>query len=430
MLDVTTTQVEEYLGNSVHKSLKVYFPQDVSTPINKSYVHEESMSLKESILEGKNVEFVGCISSEFSIKLSNILFQPKGKKIVVTIETDDTDEIPLFQGIVDSVKMEGEKGVKTIKAYDVLYTVGQKDIAEWYQGLTFPITVKNFRDSLFEYIGIEQEEASLPNDSITISKQYDPKTLKCLVVLKSICQFNGCFGIINREGNFEYRFIQQIENNAYTPDVEFPFYKKCMHQDYNVKMFERVQIRDNEKDVGITVGTGRYSNKYIVQNNMLAYKLSDSVKSTVATNILGVVGNHPFVPFSSDTNGLPFIECGDVVKFPWVNRGTVDTQNTFVVMNREIKGIQALRDVYEADGQEEASEFITDLNANIEILKQGGGGGDLSDYYTKAETDAQIGTQIGQMETPTGFDIASVNVLPSIIRSDTLYLIRGDIYIY
>lgn len=129
---------------------------------------------------------------------------------------------------------------------------------------------------------------------------------------------------------------------------------------------------------------------------------------------------------------MPFIECGDTVSFPWSqtrSRNAITTNNKFLVLNRELKGIQALRDVYSADGEEEASEFITDLNANIQVLKQGGGG-DMSDYYTKDETDNEIATQISGMETPTGFNIASVPSLPLQQDSATLYLIQSNIYVY
>ena len=100
-------------------------------------------------------------------------------------------------------------------------------------------------------------------------------------------------------------------------------------------------------------------------------------------------------------------------------------------------------DSYSAVGDEEQSEFITDIQAQIETLQMngGGGGGDLSDYYTKEETMDILDTgyftqeqtidnvseQVNQLETPTGFNVVSVYTLPSIRQANTIYLVQGGV---
>ncbi len=427
MLPVTQDQIDEYNANSIHKTMRVYFPHLLQTVLQRN-IEGESFQLTESILNGKNVEFVGCISSEMRITIYSMYDTLKNEPIEVYVKTDDTSEIPLFKGYVYSAitKRSNGKRKTEIIAYDALYSVGQKDVASWYQGLTFPITIKNFRDSLFTELGITQETVTLPNDNISIEKQYDPKILQCLAVIKGLCQINGCFGIMNRYGNFEYRFIQP---DSYDMDIsnEFTFAKSVASEDFYVKPFERVQIRDSEKDAGIIVGTGnQFSNKYIIQANMFAYKLDDTTKRTVATNIFNVVKGIAVYPCQTDNNGLPFIEVGDRVKYTLGTRtrsGSDLVYNTFLTTNRVLKGVQALRDTYKADGDEEASEFVSDLQTQIDTIKQSGGGGDLDDYYTKEETQEYVSEAI--IEEGTKF--VTCSSLPYPREENTVYLIQGDI---
>lgn len=429
MLPVSSTQIEEYNANSIHKTLRVYFPHLNVTVLQKN-IEGESFQLTESILDGKNVEFVGCIASEMRITIYQMAQTLKNESIEVYVKTDDTAEIPLFKGTVYSAVTKRSNGKRKIDiiAYDTLYTIGQKDVASWYQGLTFPKTIKQIRDSLFTYLGVTQETVTLPNDNISIAKQYDPTVLQCLNVIKGICQFNGCFGIMNRSGNFEYRFI---EPDSYQMIIanEFTFAKSVESEDYYVKPFERVQIRDSEKDAGITVGDGTaISNKYIIQANMWAYKLDDNTKTTVATNIYNVVKGIAIYPCNTNNNGLPFLEVGDRVKYTLTNtRSASDlVYNTFLCTHRVLKGVQALRDTYKADGDEEASEFVSDLQTQIDTIKQSGGGGiDPDDYYTKEETEDYVDTAIST-ETQT---IISVVTLPVDRDENTVYLTRGDVTI-
>lgn len=432
MIDVTETQIEEYNSDSVHKTLRVYFPT-LNRTMSSANIDGGSFELNEALYKGKQVEFVGCIASEMKITVYNLYETLKNTDIEVYIKTDDTAEIPLFKGYVYSAKVSRSNGRRKteIVAYDALYTLGQKDVASWYQGLTFPITIKNFRDSLFTYLNFTQETVTLPNDNIQIAKQYDPKILQCLNVLKGLCQFNGCFGIINRSGNFDYRFIEK-DSQEMTINNEFTFAKAVASEDFYVKPFERVQIRDNENDQGVTVGEGsNYSNKYIIQANMFAYKLDTATKTTVATNIYNAVKGIAFYPCNTDNNGLPFIEVGDRVKYTLGVQtrsrsvGNSDlVYNTFLLANRTMSGIQSLRDKYTADGDEEASEFVSDLQTQIDTIKQSGGGGlDPSDYYTKQETDTAIETAI---ETEAQ-QFMSVAVLPQDRSQYVAYLVRGDV---
>lgn len=468
-MNVSTNVKKQYHSTSVHKNLLLYFPE-LDLEIKNQQIYEESMYLRESIFEKKSIEFVGCIASVFMIDVNGLQNDIKGKVITVSITTDESvdEPITLFNGIVDSAVRQDNKRIKKITAYDCLYTKGNTEVAAWYKSLKFPITLKDMRDSLFHYIGLEQVETSLPNDGVTIKKWYDPNTLQALAVIKAICQINGAFGIINREGEFEYRILGEIKQAAYPsvtlfpsnnlfpadPDVAarmadeinaeyFSFYRRVDYEEFEVKVIDKVTVRQSEDDQGVTYGSG--TNNYIVQGNIFAYGLSKQELTAIAKNIYNSIGGFSYYPFQSENNGLPFIECGiDAVSYYVVdwektmngqkNRsGGLDIvyeQRPFYVLNRELSGIQALKDSYSAKGEEYQSEFITDLQTQIDTIKKNQGieKSYLDDnYYDKTTIDDMfLSFDPG---TGVGFNVESVAALPSNPDMNTIYLIQGVVVV-
>lgn len=457
-MNVSEKTKNAYKMTSVHKTLKVYFPElDFTVPHANIYL--DSMKLKESILEKRSMEFVGCIASMFSIKVNSIKDDLKGKKVEVSISTDDTEDIVLFHGIVDSAKKQSNKQIKEIVAYDELYTKGNTEVAAWYKSLKFPITLKDLRDSLFAYIGIEQVDIELPNDSVTIKRQYDPNTLQALAVIKAICQINGAFGIINRENKFEYRIVGGITKVPYPAETLFPssnlfpaalakaektaneieaeafsFYQKVTYEEYEVKPIDKVTIRQTENDAGVTYGTG--INNYIIQGNMFTYGLPSATVITIAQRIYDSIGGFSYYPFTSDNNGLPFLECGlDAVSYYMVDyeQSTKDnivyTLQYFYILNRELSGIQNLRDSYSAKGEEYQSEFITDLQTQIDIIKRNTQT-DVKQYVEDYTYDKDyLDDMFEQLSGGGGINVESVDALPGNPDPDTIYLIQGVVVV-
>lgn len=449
-MNVSDATKNEYRSSSVHKNLTIKFPE-LGLTIDNTKIYQESMKLKESILEKNNIEFVGCIASSFSVQIQGLKEDVKGKKIEASITTDGSNDepIPLFHGIVDSAVLQDNRLSKTITAYDILYTKGNTEVSSWYNSLTFPISIKKFRDSLFTYIGITQDETSLVNDDISISKQYDPKTLKALNVIKAICQINGVFGIINRDGIFEYRTTQSglyPSGNLY-PSVDlYPFsgeetelteeevaeamqyYKKIRYEEFKVKPVDKITIRQNENDAGVTYGSG--TNNYIIQGNMFTYGLSNETLLQMAQNIYPYVEGYSYYPFQASNMGLPFVECGvDILSYKVRNLDTGETEKKYYnVFSRELSGIQALSDSYTAKGEEYQSEFITDLQTSIDLIKQ------QDQQYQKTFND--FDSRISKLEAgggggggSGGINIVSVASLPSNPDSNTVYLIQGIVVV-
>lgn len=366
-MEVSDAVKTAYKSNSVTKYITLNFP-DLNKTIPMSQIYYESMSLQEAVIDGADIEFVGCISSCFKIKVNNVSDELKNQKIIATIYTTGTEDEPinLFTGYVDSAVKQSDKRIKEITAYDALYTKGNTDVAYWYNTQSFPMTVKDFRDSLFERIGITQVETDLANDEIIVTKDYAPSSLNAISLIKAVCQLNGVCGIINRDGNFEYRKLTTGETSTET----LGFYKSVEYEDYTIKPVDKIMVRDTEDDEGVTYGDGE--NTYIVQGNIFITGKTDEQKLSIAENIYNNVSGISFCPFSTNNNGLPYIECGvDTLTYSVLDDdGTSFVDKSFIPMSRTLSGIQDLRDEYVAEGEEYQSEFITDIQLQIDSIKQ------------------------------------------------------------
>ena len=452
-MQVSEEVKNSYLQSSL-KELNIVFP-DLGLRVPTEQTHGQSMNLVEMLISDDNVEFVGCIASKFEIVLNGVSDNIKGKKIEVSISADGTEPVPLFHGVVDKAERQTNRNFKKIVAYDELYTKGEIDLAAWYNSLTFPITLKDFRDSLFSYIGLEQETRDLPNDSMTINKEYAPTQLRAISVIKAICQINGAFGIINRYGKFEYRILTDfLENIGAYPPLYPPFYpgvasvgeeggteakpigfyKKVDYEEYSVKPVEKVTIRQTDSELGVTYGEG--TNNYIIQGNFFTLNKSESELAKIAQNIHGSISGVEFVPFSAENSGYPYLEVGkDAVSYmaydfeasQKARTEDVYTEKVFYIFKRTLSGIQALKDVYSVQGEEYQTEFVTDVSTQVEQIKQNLSAEVSNQVTNQFEINLPKYTYSKEEVDNMTLKVLSVKEVPTTWKPNTIYLIQGEV---
>lgn len=363
MINVSSATKAAWMSDRKVNHLVVSFP-DLNLTYENDSIEPDSLSWTEALCNADSMEFVGCIASSFGASIYNIPDNVKGQYIEVTFQAGNTDIIPIFKGYVDSVEIEADSLFKKIKAYDALYNAGQIDVASWYAKLPLPMTLGDIRASLMDYVGLtEVEDTELPNDDVMIYRTLEnPDTIKGLTVIKSICQLNGSCGIINREGLFEYRYVKESMESSY----QLLYHESLKYEEFYCNAIQRVQIRDTEDDAG--VNTSNYGNKYIVQGNMFAYELATDVLYSMANNILEKINGFTYHPMRSIQNGLPFFEVGDTLEcvVDPVGYGV----DTFLILSRTLTGVQFCRDTFEARGTQNQSEYITDIQAEVDVLKR------------------------------------------------------------
>lgn len=563
MLDITEEQKSPFYKSGYFKGYKFTF-QDIELTIDNETIHQESVSIKESICDTEDLELGGCIASSCEFEVSEIIDNNiAGLEFNAELEVQDLNDntvvtVPMGSYRVFSAKMENDADYKKIVAYDALYDAGV-DVSNWYNSL-FPVlgtqkvyvtgaledvwkhgeysidssgnadpdslgisasengdmtfldtstgklyqstqietdteseteeykwilvyectrnyrdeviygktTVKEMRVSLLEHLGIPYEEQDLPNDNMPVEKTIEPSenSLTGTSILKYICEVNGGFGRMNRNGKFEVLILGSMglypEETLYPDDDLYPMsgsenyeyfgtsdededraeYRSTTYEEYIVYSPTCITIKGDTDDYGTTVGDNT-NNPYVISGNILLYGKGVESLKEVGKNILEYLQYVSYRPNTTTLQGLPYMEVGDMYSLDKRN----DSVDSYI-FSRTLSGIQALTDEYESKGSEKrtndpsVNSEITQLQGRTLKLKK-----DLDEYSiemtniaentsTKFEqTDSTIVLKVdsnghiaqvalnGDPNTGTEFKVSANNI--ELSADDVLKLLSG-----
>lgn len=376
--------IQEY--NDIYKNTvikKMTIATSGGLVIRNSNIASENMSLEESLCSEQNLKFGCCEASCFKVRLleCNHSFLGEWLDVTQTIYTDDDGFLLLENGDylltedgfriqlesadafskygrfkVYSDKPTNDRMWRDLVCYDVMYDILNADMLPWYNTLTFPMTLKALRDSFFDYLQIPQQTTTLVNDSFQteggflVDGQLSGKT-----IINAICELNGVFGHISHEGVFEYISLPSADTIA----LDWYYDGTGAYEGYVVEQITGVRAIGSDADAGTTVGTT--DNVYIVNNNPLIYGTEGSpALSTALTNLLNAIKDITYRPFNVTTYGNPMLPLGTNL----VINTRDQTINSFV-MQRTLKGIQALKDTYKAVGEEKQPDDVNSLQSQI-----------------------------------------------------------------
>ncbi len=360
MLPISEASKKKWIIGTQAKTVTISFPNIPLTLTNANIV-SESLTLTEELEQNKYLTFTGCIASRLSFKCNALNVDVRGQRIEVSIAIGTDSPIPIFKGFVDTQDNLTQRDVLTsISCYDDLVKINETDVTAWYKALTFPMTVAQFRASFWQYLGYTEEATTLPNDSLSLTKTVTDNVILAGKIAKWICQLNARYGKINRSGNFEYTKLTPITEGLYPANDLYPAedlypsdenfnaevtngtYKTVTYEPYKTAPITGVYIWDNG---GINQGqAGTAGNVLNIADNPLAWGVN---MMTAAANIYNEVKYMQFIPATLKAVGMPYMETGDIVMVH-----TDDNLIRTYIMNRTLKGIQALADEYRCDSEQ------------------------------------------------------------------------------
>ena len=203
------------------------------TVYNNQNIMSEEFTMIESACSQETISFGQCESSSVKFKLLDISRSVKDQYITIKLILNGDTQNPFTLGTykVFDDTVSDDKEYREVTAYDELYYICQLNVIDWYNSLwtnTESISLKKFRESFFEFIKSKQfncnvETVQLPNDNLLLKKGVDGDSLTGGTVLKSICEINGCFGHIKRNGNFSYLLLKSdvVKEYDYTQYTEY-----------------------------------------------------------------------------------------------------------------------------------------------------------------------------------------------------------------
>lgn len=390
---INSSLKEKYWDSSTDKQM-VISVVGTNQKIDNSMLEIGTFALEESLCSESELRFGACEANCVKFTARNIAGNIIGKTISIEETIDGDSENPMPYGVfkVASDVPTADRTKRQITAYDAMYDIINRDVKSWYAGLSFPMTLKQFRDSFFAHLGIEQAVATLPNDSMTVNKTLvatqtddssvvtEESAISGKTVVTAICEINGCFGNINRNGKFEYVFLKAITSALYPAEDLFPadnvfpsdantesmtgHYITFDYEDFQSKAITQLEIKTSEDNAGAIVGTA--GNNYSITGNFLVSDKTGAELEQIANNLLPVMKQAVYTPIKSCTCvGNPCLTLGEPIRFN-TTREIVETY----LLQRTLTGVQSKRDSISAQGTQTHSAKVNSIRDAIESVER------------------------------------------------------------
>ena len=445
----------EYFSKARHRKVYITLLPSREVIDANQYLLQESISLEESLYSDENIRFGACESSCLRMTISRELNIPKDTVFDISFSSEgdagaliDSDgnyivndnneriayvdnssftETKLGRFKVMSVKPTKDRMYQDLVCYDSMNYILNANVVDWYNNLTFPMSLYNFRRSFFYHIGIREVTTTLINDNFMIqggfavSDEISGKT-----IIEAICELNGVFGHITKDNEFEYISIPGSE----TVDLDHYQNGTCVYEDYITDAFTGVIAYSEDGNVGDMVGTD--TNPYLIQNNYLLWGSEGTQDIEDAlTNLLTKISSVQFRPFTVKTYGNPMLPLGTPITMTSLN-GSISS----VVMSKYMSGIQNLRDELSAVGDK---AFPNDINSTKKEIMRSKGTRTMVEKLNgkvcvKIDSNGNLGLAEVGADPDDGLTYVTISAQNINIESDTVtfnndgYEIRGEVY--
>lgn len=383
---------ELYYASSIDKQLNI---EVIGTKhvIDNSMREQDTFTLIETLNDGTELKFGSCLPNQISFTGREVPIATKGMKLRVTETLEGNENDPFVYGTytVQSDTPTADRTKRQIVAYDAMYDIINADVKSWYDGLSFPMTLKAFRDSFFAYLGIEQKKTSLVNDEMIVNKTLTTTqaedssvtaeaTISGKTIIEAICEINGAFGNIGRGGRFEYVILKAITSALYPAEDLYPredlfpsdantesmtgHYITFDYEAFQSQAITQLEIRADDSTAGAIVGTS--GNNYVISGNFLISDKTGAEMKQIANNLLPVIAQAEYTPIKSCTCvGNPCLELGDPIRFN-TSREIVETY----ILQRTLTGVQSKRDSIVSAGTETHAMKNPTTRETVEALKR------------------------------------------------------------
>lgn len=392
MRNISENDRRIWTSDIAHKDFKITIGsgEDVKIFLN-SGIKEESIEISEVWEDETQLTFTGCHAKKCKVTLEYVGDDLIGKEITVEAKAsamgNETEEILLFSGTISSVTQQGNDDiVSTITAYDAMADAIKMDVAEWYNALTFPMTVQAFADSLATHLAdrhIALNSASLPLGETVINETIAPQNLALKDVLNAISTLNGMYCYCAYDNTINFKALTKLEHGGLWPEEDlFPSddlypmeswnnaadtisdgaLKDITYQNYDVKTIDKVVCREDSDAIGAIYGTG--SNAYIIEGNFLLFGKNAEQMAVVAESVYQLVQGITYTPAKITSVAMPWLECGDLICV-YSDKNVIYTY----ILEKTFKGLQITSDTYTSRQNAGRNEQVTGINTSIIQLR-------------------------------------------------------------
>ena len=409
--------------------------EEESVVLTNDDIDENNFELRQAIMTSNPITFQNCMSDYIKFVTHNteavLMNSPIAVFEILNYDTDNPIPIGIYTVKSDNMSIDGRS--REIIAYDQMYDIIQADVTAWYNSLSFPISVKDYRDSFFSEFAIQQEDVALINDDIQLPRQFSENDeISGDTIIKGLAELNGTFIHITKRGTVDYIYLDRYniyDETRYPGLTTFPgsktfpglgytgvyqtMYKSYYKEDtivwgnYTSAPADGIQIRNETGDIVYQTNEAA-ENPYTIINNYTCYYLTDAQYETIAKRLLTKLKALTYTPFEGEFMGNPCLEVGDRV----LVKTRTDQEFLSYVFSKSTSGILVPFEKIQTPGSYYFGKYNINANKNKVAAKV-----------------RNLEQRTGNMEKAGSgaLQIQSVTQLPANPQLNVLYLIQGEV---
>lgn len=393
----------------------------------------QSVSIEESCNDGEDLTLGSVCAKMISAKIitpSNKLPIAAGEKIIV-LEEENGERRKKGHFIAEKPQKKGANTTNVI-AFDNISLL-DKDITVWFNALDgFPYTAYNMAKMACEHCGVSLANSDIPNGDFLIN---DTKlsSVTGRQIIRWIGEICGCFCVADENGNAFYRWYEKNETHIVatrSQDSVIFLQGGLSYEDYEVKKIDRVQIREDAEDAGLSYPEDiDGGNAYIIQSNPFLMNGDTEQIKTVAQKLYEVIGDIVYTPCKVSIPSSFVFNVGDIAEIQDANGVKI----SIYIMRKIRKGHKETLECtgnYERNGATSiySTSFEDNYGKTLKIEKKIG---ELSIAATaaqesiarveiKVDDNAASVKSIASVQTEQGKNIASISQQASDLEAEVV----------
>lgn len=198
-----------------------------------------------------------------------------------------------------------------LTAYDRVSWL-DRDLTQWLAGLTqWPYSLLTFAQMVCNACGLVLKNTEIPNGDFQVPK-FSASGITGRRLMQWVAEACGRFCRATADGELELAWYTPAEVTLQPSGDWFYYGDSLCYEDYQVAVIDKVQIRQNDRDVGASYGTG--NNVYHITGNILLISDSETVLSGAAKVLYDVLQAVRYTPCRVSLPVNVRIRAGDILQ--------------------------------------------------------------------------------------------------------------------
>lgn len=200
-----------------------------------------------------------------------------------------------------------------LTAYDRVIRL-DRDLTGWLSALSdWPYTLQEFGAMVCQACGLTLVEIQLPNGNHLVNR-FTAEGVTGRHLMRWVGELCGKFCRANADGNLEFAWYTPAGVTLSPGGEQYYFQKGFTYEDYSVAPVQRVQLRQNDTDVGTVYPDGaEEANTYVITGNPLAAANTSGALVGIAQTLYEQLQQVSYTPCKLKIPSASDIRAGDVI---------------------------------------------------------------------------------------------------------------------